>query len=172
MRMGSLRFHRRGKGVIRNRNKFGSSPRKGKKPFKPKSNSFKKESYKRFSSLLSSSNTHLQTFLAAFSSSIMAIDIALLILFMNNLESQKIREAYLKYTSLFTVCLVAFFVAIFIIFIRRIFIIWKIKRNVFNIENEQYNYEYWLTIAYIIILTACTYFAAIFIYIVWTFHSM
>lgn len=102
----------------------------------------------------------------------MAIDIALLILFMNNLESQKIREAYLKYISLFTVCLVAFFVAIFIIFIRRIFIIWKIKRNVFNIENEQYNYEYWLTIAYIIILTACTYFAAIFIYIVWTFHSM
>ena len=172
MRMGSLRFHRRGKGVIRNRNKFGTSPRKGKKSFKTKSNSFKKESYKRYSSLLSSSNTHLQTFLAAFSSSIMAIDIALLILFMNNLENQKIREAYLKHISLFSVCLVAFFIAIFIIFLCRISIIGKIKRNIFNIENEQYNYEYLLTIVYLIIFAACIYFSVIFIYIVWSFRSM
>lgn len=170
MRMGNLRFHRRGKGVIRNN--FGCRPRKKKNTLKANDAVLKKDIHNELSSLLASANSYLQTFITAFSSAIMAIDIALLVMLLTNSKKILERKDYEFCINIFIPSLGLYFISICLMVSCRRFAILAIQNDLQKTKESRLKFEKKLTTVYVFMFVICIYFIVLLIYLMYKIYCI
>lgn len=128
---------------------------------------FSKKNYEKYRPILSSIDSHLQSFLGAFSSTIMAINISLFVIFMSNKKDMvKNKNELGEYLSIFISSVLFYFAAILILFLLRAYIIDAIKKNAEDYDKKLSNYERWISLSYIAVTVSCAWIIYLFISLV------